>query len=105
VVAYSVAARTREIGIRMALGAKRGDVLKLVLGDALLLALAGIAIGVPLGLVSTRVLSSFLYGTKVNDPVAFAGVSLLLIAVAAIASYFPARRAMGVDPPVALRYE
>src|SRR5207244_2381673 len=105
VVAYSVAARTREIGIRMALGASRSDVLKLIVGDGLLLCVAGLAVGVPLGLVSTRVLSSFLYSTKPSDPMAFAGVSLLLTGVAALASYVPARRALRVDPLVALRYE
>jgi putative ABC transport system permease protein len=105
VVAYSVAARTREIGIRLALGAKREDVFKLVIGDGLLLCLAGLLIGIPGALAATRVLSSFLYDTKPNDPIALAAVSLLLIAVALIAAYVPARRAMKVDPMVALRYE
>ncbi len=105
VVAYSVAARTREIGIRLALGAKREDVFKLVVGDGLLLCLAGLLIGIPGALAATRVLSSFLYDTKPNDPIALAAVSLVLIAVALIAAYVPARRAMKVDPMVALRYE
>jgi len=105
VVAYSVAARTREIGIRLALGAKREDLFKLVIGDGLLLCFAGLAIGIPSALVATRVLSSFLYDTKPGDPVAFAAVSLVLIVVAIVAAYLPARRAMKVDPMVALRYE
>jgi putative ABC transport system permease protein len=105
VVAYSVAARTREIGIRLALGANREDVFRLVVGDGLLLCLAGLLIGIPSALAATRVLSSFLYDTKPGDPVAFAVVSLVLIVVALIAAYVPARRAMEVDPMVALRYE
>ena len=105
VVAYSVAARTREIGIRLALGAKREDVFKLVVGDGLLLCFAGLVIGIPSALAATRVLSSFLYDTKPGDPMAFAAVSLVLIVVAVIAAYVPARRAMKVDPMVALRYE
>jgi len=105
VVAYSVAARTREIGIRLALGAKRGDVFKLVVGDGLLLCLAGLVIGIPSALAATRVLSSFLYETKAGDPLAFAAMSLVLIVVAVIAAYVPARRAMRVDPMVALRWE
>ena len=105
VVAYSVAARTHEIGIRMALGASRSDVLKLVVGDGLLLCAAGLMVGIPVGLLVTRVLSSFLYGTKPGDPMAFAGVSMLLTSMATLACYIPARRAMKVDPLVALRYE
>jgi len=91
VVAYSVAARTREIGIRLALGAKREDVFKLVVGDGLLLCLAGLLIGIPSALAATPVLSSFLYDTKPGDPLAFAAVSLVLIVVALIAAYVPAR--------------
>jgi putative ABC transport system permease protein len=105
VVAYSVAARTREIGIRLALGAKREDVFKLVIGDGLLLSLAGLLIGIPSALAATRVLSSFLYNTQPGDPLTFAAVSLVLMVVALIAAYVPARRAMKVDPMVALRYE
>ncbi len=105
VVAYSVAARTREIGIRLALGAKREDVFKLVVGDGLSLCLAGLVIGVPSAVAATRVLSSFLYNTKPGDPIAFAAVSVLLVLVALMAAYIPARRAMQVDPMVALRWE
>ena len=89
----------------MALGARRSDVLKLVVGDGLLLCSAARAVGVPLGLISDRELSSFLYGTKPSDPMAFDAVSLLLTVVAALASYIPARRATRVDPMVALRSE
>jgi putative ABC transport system permease protein len=105
VVAYSVAARTREIGVRLALGANREDVFRLVVGDGLLLCFAGLLIGIPSALAATRVLSSFLYDTKPSDPLAFTAVSLVLIVVALIAAYVPARRAMKVDPMVALRYE
>lgn len=105
VVAYSVAARTREIGIRLALGAKREDVFRLVIGDGLILSLAGLLIGIPCALGATRVLAGFLYDTNPADPLAFGIVSLVLILVALIAAYIPARRAMKVDPMVALRYE
>jgi putative ABC transport system permease protein len=105
VVAFSVAARTREIGIRMALGARREEVMRLVMGDGLILCGVGVALGLPLALAATRVLTTFLYGTKPGDPIAFAGISVLLAAVAALASYIPARRATKVDPLVALRYE
>jgi predicted permease len=105
VVAFSVAARTREIGIRMALGARREEVMRLVVGEGLILCGVGVAVGLPLALAATRVLTSFLYGTKPGDPIAFAGISVLLAAVAALASYIPARRATKVDPLVALRYE
>ena len=105
VVAFSVAARTREIGIRMSLGARREEVMRLVMGDGLILCGVGVALGLPLALAATRVLTSFLYGTKPGDPIVFAGISALLAAVAALASYMPARRATKVDPLVALRYE
>jgi len=105
VVAFSVAARTREIGIRMALGARREEVMRLVVGDGMILCGVGVALGLPLALAATRVLTTFLYGTKPGDPIAFAGISVLLGAVAALASYIPARRATKVDPLVALRYE
>ncbi len=105
VLAYSVARRTHEIGIRMALGARRGDVLKLVVGDGLRLAIIGVAIGLAGALGLMRFLSSLLYGVKPTDPLTLAAVSLLLIAVALLASYIPARRAAKVDPMVALRYE
>ncbi|HKW97000.1 MAG TPA: ABC transporter permease [Bryobacteraceae bacterium] len=105
VVAHSVAARTREIGIRMALGADTCDVRRLVVGDGLLVALAGIAAGIPAALAATRLLTSFLYDTRPGDPLTFVAASLVLAAVAALASYIPARRATKIDPLVALRYE
>ena len=105
VLAYSVAQRTREIGIRMALGAAHGDILRLVVGQGLGLVALGLLIGLGTALGLTRFLSSFLFGVTPTDPVTYAGVALLLAAVALAASYIPARRAMRVDPMVALRYE
>ena len=105
VMAYSVAQRTHEIGIRMALGAQRGDVLRLVLRQGAVLAVLGTLIGVGAAFGVTRYLQSFLFGVKSSDPVTMVAVAFLLIAVALLASYIPARRAMNVDPMVALRYE
>jgi putative ABC transport system permease protein len=105
VVGFSVAQRTHEIGIRMALGAQKGDVLAMVIGQGLKLTMIGAAIGVAGALAVTRFLSSLLYGVEPNDPATFIAVSLLLVAVALLASYVPARRAAKVDPMVALRYE
>jgi putative ABC transport system permease protein len=105
VMAYSVARRTHEIGVRMALGAHTREVLSLVLGQALLTAGVGVAIGMAGAFVLTRTMRSLLFGVSATDPTTFAGIALLLTLVAALASYVPARRAMKVDPMVALRYE
>jgi putative ABC transport system permease protein len=105
VMSYMVARRTHEIGIRMAIGAKQRDVLKLVLGQGSRPTLIGLAIGVSGALALTRFLSTLLYGIEPTDALTFFVVSLILTAVAFIASYIPARRATRVDPLVALRYE
>jgi len=104
-MAYGVSQRRTEIGIRMALGAKREDILKLIVRQGSRLALAGIGIGLIASLAATRVLSSMLFAVTPQDPETFAAVAVLLIAVAMAACYFPARRAAKVDPMVALRYE
>ena len=104
-MAYAVAQRTREIGIRMALGAERTGVLKMVLRETLTLVGAGLAIGLPCALAATRLIGRVLYGLSPNDPVTLAWVVGALLAVGALAGYLPARRAMRVDPMVALRYE
>jgi putative ABC transport system permease protein len=103
VMSYSVARRTREIGVRMAMGAQSRDVVKLIVGQGLGLALAGAAIGLALSAVATRFLSSLLYGVSATDPATFAGVGLFLIGVALLACYLLARRATKVDPLAALR--
>lgn len=105
VMAYVVGSRTREIGIRMALGAQTSGVRKLVIGQGLQLALIGIALGLLAAFGLTRVLQSVLYGVGANDPLTFTGVAALWLGVALLACYIPARRATRVDPLVALRYE
>jgi len=105
VLSYLVAQRTREIGLRMALGAQPQDVLRVIVGHGLRLVLAGLCIGVAAGLVVTRWMSSVLFDVKPTDPLTFTAVAVVLTAVAFLASYIPARRAMRVDPMVALRYE
>jgi predicted permease len=105
VVAYNVERRTREVGLRMALGAQRGDVLRLVLGQGLRLAFLGVGIGVLAAAFLARVLSSLLYGVSAVDPLAYAGAALVLLLVAFVANWLPARRATRIHPMVALRSE
>ena len=105
VLSYSVSQQTREIGIRMSLGAQRREVLRLVIGQGVRLALAGLVLGLMVSLALTRVLATLLFGVSPYDPVTYGGVSLGLMAVAILACYVPARRATRVDPIIALRYE
>lgn len=105
VLSYTVAQRTQEIGVRMALGAKRRDVLLMVIREGLLAALIGIAVGSSGSLILARLIASLLFGVGANDPVTFSSAALLIAIVALLASYMPARRATKVDPLVALRYE
>jgi len=105
VISYSVAQRTRELGIRIALGARRAELLLMILREGAKLAFAGVAIGLLGALLLTKLMASLLYGVGTRDPLTYASVGVLLVFVALIASYLPARRATRVDPVVALRYE
>jgi putative ABC transport system permease protein len=102
---YSVARRTHDIGVRIALGASRGDVLRMILNEGSQLAIAGIVLGLAGAAAVTRVLQNLLFGVQPHDPLTFAAVTILLMSIALLACYIPARRAMQVDPMVALRYE
>ena len=105
VMSHIVAQQTHEIGVRMALGADSKDVLKLILGKGLMMTIIGVSIGIGGALGLSRFLSGLLYGVKPTDPLTYSAVSLILIAVALLACYIPARRAARVDPMVALRFE
>jgi putative ABC transport system permease protein len=105
VMSFAVSQRTREIGVRMALGAQNGDVLRMVLGEGLKLALIGAGVGLLCALLLARAVSHLFYGVSASDPLTFLGVAVALMIVALLACWFPARRAMRVDPMIALRSE
>jgi ABC-type antimicrobial peptide transport system permease subunit len=105
VMAHAVARRAKEIGIRMALGARAGEVLWLILRETILMVGIGASIGIPAALALTRLLTSFLYGLTPQDPLSIAASTAILLATTALAGYIPARRATRVDPMIALRYE
>jgi putative ABC transport system permease protein len=105
VMSYTVSQRTQEIGVRMALGAQAANVRSMILMQTIKLTALGVAIGLAGAFLVARLLSSLLFGVGTHDPLTFLGVTLLLIVVAVVAAYIPARRAMRVDPIVALRYE
>jgi putative ABC transport system permease protein len=105
VITYSVSQRTHEIGVRMALGAQRDDVLKLIVKNAMILTAAGIVIGLIGAVLMTRMMTTLLYGVAAVDPAIFIWISTLLAGVSLTACYIPARRATKVDPMIALRYE
>ena len=105
VISYSVAQRTHEIGVRMALGAQPGDVLRLVIRQGMWLTLIGLGVGIAAGVLATRVLSDMLFGVTARDPLTFVGRSCCCFLVAFLACYIPARSATRIDPLIALRYE
>ncbi|MEK7829522.1 MAG: FtsX-like permease family protein [Acidobacteriota bacterium] len=105
VISYSVTQRTQEIGIRMALGAKPGDVIRLIVRQGMMLVLAGVIAGIVGAVAAARAISSLLYETKATDPATLAAIALLLTVVALLACYLPARRAAKIDPISALRHE
>jgi putative ABC transport system permease protein len=105
VISYLTGQRTHEIGIRVALGASTSDVLRMILGEGMRITLVGVGIGVAAALALTRLIANVIYGVSAYDPLTFFGVAILLIGVALLACYLPAKRAMRVDPIIALRYE
>jgi putative ABC transport system permease protein len=105
VISYSVTQRTREIGVRMALGAPRRDVLRMIVGEGMRMGIAGIAAGLAGAVAVSRALSSMLFGVQARDPLTFASVATILVAIVLAACYLPARRATAIDPVIALREE
>jgi putative ABC transport system permease protein len=105
VISYMVSERTHEIGIRLALGARRENILHLVIGQGLRLAIFGAVIGLISAVIVARLMANVLYGVRTTDPLTFAGVAFVFLGVALLACYLPARRAMRVDPMIALRYK
>jgi putative ABC transport system permease protein len=105
VISYSVSRRTNEIGIRVALGASRSAILRLILRETLILAALGLAVGLPCALAASHLIGHMLFGVSANDPTTLAAVAFILVVVAILAAFVPARRAMQVDPMVALRHE
>jgi putative ABC transport system permease protein len=105
VMAYAISQRTGEIGLRMALGARRGDILRVVLNEAVLIVIAGVAAGLLGSLLLTRFLQTLLFDIKPTDPLTFGALTILLAGVALLASFIPARRAIRIDPLLALRHE
>jgi ABC-type antimicrobial peptide transport system permease subunit len=105
IISYAVKRRTREIGIRMALGARPADVQRLVVGQGMRMAVIGLALGVVGALAATRLMTRLLYGVSATDPMTFAAIALLLAGVAFVASWVPARRALATDPTTSLRSE